>query len=41
MLSLVFSDIYILQGSVKTCSCCGGIYNNHTNEKFANCPQSV
>jgi len=38
LLSLVFSYIYILQGSVETHLRCGRIYNNHI---YANCLQSV
>jgi len=37
-LSLVFSYIYISQGSVVTHLWCGEIYNNLI---IANCPQSV
>jgi len=33
-----FSDIYVLQGSVKMHLRCGGIYSSHI---IANCPQSV
>jgi len=35
---LVFSYIYILQGSVEMHLRCGKIYNNHI---IANCPHSV
>jgi len=38
LISLVFTDIYISQGSVKTYLWCGGIRNNHIT---ANCLQSV
>jgi len=38
LLSLVFSYIYISQGSVETNLLCGGIYNNHI---IANCPQNM
>jgi len=38
LLSLDFSYIFILQGSVETQLRCGEIYNNHI---IATCPQSV
>jgi len=38
LLWLVFSYIYISQGSGETHLRCGGIYNNHI---IANCTQSV
>jgi len=38
LLSLVFTCIYILQGSVETHLPCSGIYNDHI---IANCLQSV
>jgi len=38
LLSLVFTYIYVSQGSVKTHSLCDGIYNNHF---IANCPHGV
>jgi len=38
LLSLVFTHIYILQGSVETHIWGGGMYNNNV---IANCPQSV
>jgi len=38
ILSLVYSDIYKSQGSVKTCLWCGGIHNNHLT---ANCLPSM
>jgi len=37
LLSLVFDNIYISQGSVETHLPCGGMYNNHF---IAKCPQS-
>jgi len=38
LLSLVFTSIYISQGSAEMHLPCGGMYNNHT---IANWPQSV
>jgi len=40
ILLLIYSDIYISQGSVKTCLRCGEIHNNHISP-IANCLLSV